>query len=228
LLAGDGSGRTAGAAGAPDTAEKTASARASTSAPARASAAPPTSAAPQERVLDVTLVPAPPSGPQRVPAAPASPPAAGRPGARGPARTRAGEPLPPLWIAAMAAATLLLGGRIAWRRRRPRLRCPRCRARMERLGRVEAFAHLDGVERTEQLIGEVHHEVWSCPGCGEIAKRARERPLPEAVRRLAPPVGSAAHRNARTRQGPSLFPGGLDGGASETAPDESSHAAGTD
>jgi hypothetical protein len=186
------------------------------------------SAESQERVMDVTLVPAPASGPDRQPAATPAPPPGGRESVRGRAPAKVGEPLPALWLAALVVATVFLGGRIAWRRRR--LRCLRCRARMERLARVDAFAHLDLAERTEQLIGEVHHEVWRCPGCGEIAKRAKERPLPEAARGIAPPVGSAAHRHRLSRESPSLFPGGLDGGesAGKGEPAASSHAAGAD
>jgi hypothetical protein len=157
--------------------------------------------------MNVTLVPAPAATPARPSAQPGTAGPAGRRRAATPART--GGPIPGvLWGTALAAAALLLGVRLA--RTRRRLRCEKCRARMQRLARIEAFAHLDDAERTEQLVGDVQHEVWRCPECGGIAKHARERALPETARRLVPPAGSAADLRRRSRQGPSLFGGTLD------------------
>jgi hypothetical protein len=172
---------------------------------AASSGAPRTGAdtAPQERVLDVTLV---------SPGASARPEAARQPGpppalAPGAAARRGGPGSGPLgwrgWLAATMAAAAAAGV-AAWRRR-PR-RCASCRAAMRRLGREEAFAELDMAERTEQLVGDVRYEVWRCAACGAVEKRGKARDLSGAqAGAVAAPVGSAAFLRRRARAGLSIW-----------------------
>lgn len=54
-------------------------------------------------------------------------------------------------------------------RRRPRT-CARCNVRMGRLAEEEDDKHLEEGERTEERIGSVDYDVWSCPSCGEVLK----------------------------------------------------------
>jgi hypothetical protein len=162
--------------------------------------------APQERVLDVTLV---------SPGAAARPEAAAQPGrppalAPGAAARSSGagsrRSLPMGWRGWLAAtmAVAAAAGVAAWRRR-PR-RCASCRAAMRRLGREEAFAELDMAERTEQLVGDVHYEVWRCAACGAVEKRGKERELSAAqAGAAAAPVGSAAFLRRRARAGLSIW-----------------------
>jgi hypothetical protein len=77
---------------------------------------------------------------------------------------------------------------------------------MRRLDRVAAFTELDEAERTEQLVGDMQHEVWRCASCGELRKVARSGPL--AAQRSAAPVGSATHHRQWQRSGLSLFSDG--------------------
>jgi hypothetical protein len=77
---------------------------------------------------------------------------------------------------------------------------------MRRLGREAAFAALDMAERTEQLVGDVRYEVWSCPACGAIEKRGKARDLGgAAARAVAAPVGSAAFQRRHARAGLSIW-----------------------
>jgi hypothetical protein len=159
--------------------------------------------APQERVLDVTLV---------SPGTAARPEAARQPGrppalAPGAAARRGASGSGTLgwrgWLAVTMAA-VAAAGVVAWRRR-PR-RCASCRAAMRRLGREAAFAELDMAERTEQLVGDVHYEVWRCAACGAVEKRGRARDLSGAqARATAAPVGSAAFLRRRARAGLSIW-----------------------
>jgi hypothetical protein len=165
-----------------------------------------TDPAPQERVLDVTLVsPGTPARPE-APPQPGRPPALA-PGAAG-AVARRGGPGSGLmgwggWLAA-AMAVAAAAGVVAWRRR-PR-RCASCRAAMRRLGREEAFAELDMAERTEQLVGDVRYEVWRCAACGAAEKRGKARDLSGAqAQAAAAPVGSAAFLRRRARAGLSIW-----------------------
>jgi uncharacterized protein len=50
-------------------------------------------------------------------------------------------------------------------------RCSKCRVKMILMGEQEDDAHLTPVERTEEKIGAVDHEVWLCSQCGEIRKK---------------------------------------------------------
>lgn len=159
--------------------------------------------APQERVLDVTLV---------SPATAARPEAAAQPGqpaarAPGAAARGSGPASRPLGWRGWLAATVALAaaaGVAAWRRR-PR-RCAACRTAMRRLGREEAFAELDMAERTEHLVGDVRYEVWRCAACGAVEKRGKERDLSAAqARAAAAPVGSAAFLRRRARAGLSIW-----------------------
>jgi hypothetical protein len=173
---------------------------------ASASAAPRAGAdsGPQERVLDVTLVsPRAATQPAAAAGQPRQPPAL----APGAAARHGGQGSGPLawrgWLAA-AAAALAAAGVAAWRRR-PR-RCASCRSAMRRLDREEAFATLDMAERTEQLVGDVRYEVWSCAACGAVEKRGRARDLSGAqARAAAAPVGSAAFLRRRARAGLSIW-----------------------
>jgi hypothetical protein len=159
--------------------------------------------APQERVLDVTLV---------SPATAARPGAAPQPGrppalAPGAAARRGASGSGTLgwrgWLAATLAVAAAAGA-AAWRRR-PR-RCASCRAAMRRLGREEAFAELDMAERTEQLVGDVRYEVWRCAACGAVEKHGQARDLSGAqARAAAAPVGSAAFLRRRARAGLSIW-----------------------
>jgi hypothetical protein len=158
-------------------------------------------AAPQERVLDVTLV---------SPGTATRPGTAGQPG-RPPtlaasAATHRGSPGSGLlgwrgWLA-VTMAVAAAAGVAAWRRPR---RCASCRAAMRRLGREEAFAELDMAERTEQLVGDVRYEVWRCAACGAVEKHGKERDLSAAQARAAAPVGSAAFLRRRARAGLSIW-----------------------
>jgi hypothetical protein len=174
--------------------------------PAGVGSAPKTAAdsAPQEQVLDVTLVPAGPAprpnqAPQarRIPGLAAG--AAARRGAAG-----SGSLSWRGWLAAAMAAAAAAGVAL-WLRRRPR-RCTSCRAAMRRLGREEAFATLDMAERTEQLVGDVRYEVWHCIACGAVEKRGKARDLSGAeAHAAAAPVGSAAFLRRRARAGLSIW-----------------------
>jgi len=177
-----------------------AAARASASAAPRAGA----DAGPQERVLDVTLVsPRAATQPAAAAGQPRQPPAL----APGAAARHGGQGSGPLgwrgWLAA-ATAALAAAGVAAWRRRRRR--CASCRTAMRRLGREEAFATLDMAERTEQLVGDVRYEVWSCAACGAVEKHGKARDLSGAqARAVAAPVGSAAFLRRRARAGLSIW-----------------------
>jgi hypothetical protein len=157
--------------------------------------------APQERVLDVTLV---------SPGTAARPEAARQPGrspalAAGAAGRRGGPGSGPLgWRGWLAATMAAAAGVAAWRRR-PR-RCASCRTAMRRLDREEAFAELDMAERTEHLVGDVRYEVWRCAACGAVEKRGKARDLSGAqARAVAAPVGSAAFLRRRARAGLSIW-----------------------
>jgi hypothetical protein len=174
---------------------------------ARAAPAAGTEAGTQERVLDVTLVPAAPAprseGVRRV-----GPAGSGRAGAAAAAtgarsaRTQSTGFGPWAWVAAAGAAALI--GRFAWRRRRPR--CPGCRAAMRRLGAEDAFAELDMGERTDHLVGDVRYAVWRCQACGAIEKRGTARDVQGlAAGAVAPPVGSAAFLRRRAQSGLSIW-----------------------
>jgi hypothetical protein len=161
-------------------------------------------AGPQERVLDVTLVSPRAATP---PAATAGQPRQSPALAPGAAASRGGQGSGTLgwrgWLAA-AAAALAAAGVAAWRRR-PR-RCASCRTAMRRLGREDAFATLDMAERTEQLVGDVRYEVWSCAACGTVEKRGKARDLSGAqARAVAAPVGSAAFLRRRAQAGLSIW-----------------------
>jgi hypothetical protein len=158
--------------------------------------------APQERVLDVTLVSPGAAAPPEAARQPGRPPAL----APGAAARSTGSGSGTLGWAGWLAATMAVAAAVgvaAWRRR-PR-RCASCRAAMRRLGREEAFAELDMAERTEQLVGDVHYEVWRCPACGAVEKRGKERDLSAAQAAAAAPVGSAAFLRRRARAGLSIW-----------------------
>jgi hypothetical protein len=148
---------------------------------------------PQERVLDVTLVPAA-AAPRHQAGAPAGSKAIARTGGTGLGLLA--------WVAAAGAAAI--AGRWAWRRRAPR--CPSCRAAMRRLGGEGAFAELDMAERTEHLVGDVRYTVWRCQGCGTVEKRGTARDVQGlAAQAVAPPVGSAAFLRRRAQTGLSIW-----------------------
>jgi hypothetical protein len=192
-----------------------------------AAAATPVAAAPgkppetHEGVLNVTLVPESairqPAAGQR-PAAPgiaapaqgSRPRAAGRLAqsrAEGPAGARTGSAAGSpggLWWELAAVAAVLVGGRLAWRRRARR--CPSCRAAMRRLAPAEAFAELDMGERTDQLVGDVRYQVWRCAACGAVDKRGVARDLSRLTASAhAAPVGSAAYLRRRAQSGLSIW-----------------------
>jgi hypothetical protein len=160
-------------------------------------AAPPPAApaAPAERVLDVTLVPA---APERQPTTPrAAPPKAA--GAHRPVAARSSGLGIPLRV-----AVCLLGAGLAWLawRRRPR-RCPGCGTAMRRLSPTAAFAELDMGERTDQLVGDVRYEVWRCDACGLVDKESLARDLSAAA--AAAPPGSAIFLRRRAQSGLSIW-----------------------
>ena len=77
---------------------------------------------------------------------------------------------------------------------------------MRRLGSEAAFAALDMAERTEQLVGDVRYEVWSCAACGATDKRGKARDLSGAAAlAAAAPVGSAAFLRRRAQAGLSIW-----------------------
>ncbi|HVT14978.1 MAG TPA: hypothetical protein VHQ90_02205 [Thermoanaerobaculia bacterium] len=155
-------------------------------------------AAPPPRVLEVVVLP------KSQPAATA---------ARRRGRSNGLEVLLP---ACAAALLVLLGLRArAWLARRRR--CARCGARMTLLERAAAFTHLDLGERTEQLVGDVHYDVWECPACARVEKRGTPRRHTLPARALAvPPIGSASYRR-RHAGGLSLFAGAGDSGTPSPA-----------
>lgn len=78
-----------------------------------------------------------------------------------------------------------------WRTRRRR--CPRCNAKMKRLGEVEDNAYLDSGQDLEEQLKSVDYDVWQCPECGEVERFAFVnsnsvyRPCPRCgVRAFAP------------------------------------------
>ncbi len=73
-----------------------------------------------------------------------------------------------LWLA--GGGILVFGGvaLTAWNRRRPK-RCS-CGGTMVQLGEVEDDQHLSAGERTEEQLGSVDYDVWSCPSCGTNRK----------------------------------------------------------
>ena|GEM_PF-5513020 len=77
---------------------------------------------------------------------------------------------------------------------------------MRRLGSEAAFTALDMTERTEQLVGDVRYEVWSCAACGATEKRGKARDLSgTAALAVAAPVGSAAFLRRRAQAGLSIW-----------------------
>jgi hypothetical protein len=190
-------------------------------APTPVAAAPGKQSEAREGVFNVTLVPGsairqPAAGQRPVapgiaaPAKGSRPRAAGRLAqsrAEGPAGARSGRAAGSpggLWWGLAAVAAVLVGGLLAWRRR-PR-RCPSCRAAMRRLAPAEAFAELDMGERTDQLVGDVRHEVWRCAACGMVDKRGVARDLSRLTASArAAPVGSAAYLRRRAQSGLSIW-----------------------
>ena len=159
--------------------------------------------APQERVLDVTLVSPGTAARPEAARQPGRPPALAPGAAARPANPGSGPLSWGGWLAA-AMAVAAAAGVAAWRRR-PR-RCASCRAAMRRLGREEAFAELDMAERTEQLVGDVRYEVWRCAACGAVEKHGKARDLSSAqAQAAAAPVGSAAFLRRRARAGLSIW-----------------------
>jgi uncharacterized protein len=54
-------------------------------------------------------------------------------------------------------------------------RCKQCRIAMHLLEEQQDDAHLTPAERTEERIDSIDHQIWMCPQCGEMKKRARSR-----------------------------------------------------
>jgi len=54
-------------------------------------------------------------------------------------------------------------------------RCKQCRIAMNLLEEQQDDAHLTPAERSEERIGSIDHQIWMCPQCGEMKKRARSK-----------------------------------------------------
>ena len=128
------------------------------------------------RILDVSpAAAADPRGPKPSPGS-AEAPAPSRPAQAGsspralPAPSRR-SPKPLTGFVLLLAFSSAVAGAI-WLAVRPQ-RCPRCRTKMVLLSEVEDDAHLQPAERMEEKIGSVNHNVWLCPGCGEVKKARR-------------------------------------------------------
>ncbi|HKH49368.1 MAG TPA: TPM domain-containing protein [Thermoanaerobaculia bacterium] len=67
-------------------------------------------------------------------------------------------------------AGLGLGGAGFFLMRDPR--CKQCRIPMNLLEEQQDDAHLTPAERTEERIGSIDHQIWTCPQCGEMRRRA--------------------------------------------------------
>lgn len=69
--------------------------------------------------------------------------------------------------------SLLLGGfgaLVYFVARAPR--CRNCRIKMLRLDEEADDAHLTPAQRSEERVGSVRHDIWSCPQCGEITHQS--------------------------------------------------------
>ena len=73
-------------------------------------------------------------------------------------------------ITLAALAGLGLTGGAYFLKRAPR--CRQCRVVMNLLDEQQDDAHLTPAERSEERIGAIDHQVWMCPQCGEMKKRA--------------------------------------------------------
>ncbi|HEX7184792.1 MAG TPA: TPM domain-containing protein [Thermoanaerobaculia bacterium] len=51
-------------------------------------------------------------------------------------------------------------------------RCRNCRIKMLRLDEEADDAHLTPAQRSEERVGSVRHDIWSCQQCGEITHRS--------------------------------------------------------
>lgn len=54
-------------------------------------------------------------------------------------------------------------------------RCASCRVRRVKLDEASEEEHLEPVQRLEEEIGSVDHQVWICPSCGDLVELARNR-----------------------------------------------------
>jgi uncharacterized protein len=75
--------------------------------------------------------------------------------------------LRPLWFALGGGIPVVIAAITAFRRwRRYRRRyCPQCRTRMRRLSESDDDALLEKAQVTEEQIGSVDYDVWTCPSC---------------------------------------------------------------
>ena len=90
------------------------------------------------------------------------------------AESTQGRPVPGGLVGMVLAALAglgLTGGYFL--RRAPR--CGQCRIAMHLLDEQQDDAHLTQVERTEENIKSIDHQVWMCPQCGAMRKRAWSR-----------------------------------------------------
>jgi uncharacterized protein len=85
-----------------------------------------------------------------------------------------GPPVPGGLLGIVLAALAGLGGTGAYfLGRAPR--CKQCRIPMSLMEEQQDDAYLTPVERTEEKVGSMDHQIWMCSQCGESRKRARFR-----------------------------------------------------
>lgn len=54
--------------------------------------------------------------------------------------------------------------------RRRRRSCPRCHVEMIKLDEFHDDTHLDGAQQTEETVGSVDYDIWTCPSCAHVDK----------------------------------------------------------
>ncbi len=91
-----------------------------------------------------------------------------------PTRTRAGDVVPVLVLMGFLALALLF---VAWRKALTARwrKCPECGVDRELLDEDADDEHLSEGQETEEMIGSVNYDVWTCLDCGSVGVRRRNR-----------------------------------------------------
>jgi uncharacterized protein len=130
------------------------------------------------------------------------------------ARATAGQPLsgqrrstPWSWIVGALTALAGVFGAVAYALTRPK-RCPRGHGAMRKLSEVADNSHLDRGQATEERIGSVDYDVWTCAQCDELrivprakwfsgyenCPKCKRRTVKRTSRQLVAPTYSATGR----------------------------------